>query len=54
VTASVGADLLYALVAFVVLLAAVALWRVKWHDPRIRRFRFGFFYERDRDDEGGA
>jgi hypothetical protein len=49
VTASFATDLLYGLVAFVVVLAALALWRVKWHDPRVHRIRLGVFFERDRE-----
>lgn len=36
-------------VAFVI--AVVVVWRVLMHDKRVRRIRFGIFYERERDED---
>lgn len=41
----------FSLVGFAVVVAAVVVWRVVMRDPTIRKVRFGFFYEREREDE---
>jgi hypothetical protein len=47
-----GADTVtFSVIGFVLLIAAVAVWRVVIHDPRIRKVRFGVFYERERCGE---
>jgi hypothetical protein len=49
--ASTGTDLVYALIAVVILIGAVALWRVSIHNPKIVSLRWGIFYERDVCDQ---
>jgi membrane protein YdbS with pleckstrin-like domain len=43
-------EFFWVLVAVAVLVALIAIWRVWVHDKTIRRVRFGFFWERERDD----
>lgn len=40
----------FSLVGFVIVVAAVVIWRVVIRDPNVRRVRFGFFYERDKEE----
>lgn len=50
VAVSTADTVTFSLVGFVVLLAAIVVWRIVGRDKAVRRLRFGFFYERDLDD----
>jgi hypothetical protein len=49
--ASTAHTVTLSLVGLVLLVAVIVVWRLVVHDPRIRKVRFGVFYERDRTDE---
>lgn len=51
--ASTADTVTFSLAGFVLFLAIVVVWRIITRDPRIRKIRFGVFYERERegDDE---
>jgi hypothetical protein len=51
VTAAAADTITFSLIGFVVVIAAIVVWRVVVHDPTIRKVRFGVFYERERTDD---
>jgi hypothetical protein len=46
---STGNGTTFAVVGGVILVAFIIVWRIVVHDRAIRRIRFGFFYERERE-----
>lgn len=51
ISASAAHTVTLSLVGLILIIAVIVVWRVIVHDPRIRKVRFGVFYERDRIDE---
>jgi hypothetical protein len=51
VTATAADTVTFSLVGFVVVVAAIVVWRVVLHDRSVRRVRFGVFYERERNGD---
>jgi hypothetical protein len=50
-TANTANTVTISVVGFVLALALIVVWRLVHGDDRIRRVRFGVFYERDRDED---
>ena len=49
--ASASDTVTFSLVGFVIVIALLVVWRLVVRDPRIRKVRFGVFYEREREDD---
>jgi hypothetical protein len=51
VAASTADTVTLSLIGFVILVAAIVVWRIVLHARTVRRVRFGIFYERERDKD---